>query len=167
MHAAWVEPHEKRLLVPVSAIDKVERGLEEFLVNRLHTFLCQRAGVLAFLFAPFAEAWVFARGFGGGRRTLQNSPRTKARLKRRIFRIIRIFRFVLGVQVIEISEKLVEPVNRRQKLIAVAEMVFAELCRRISGGLSRSASVGSFSDRPSFAPVTRLLGDRFASGSDR
>jgi hypothetical protein len=53
-------------------------------------------------------------------------------LEFRIVRIVRVLRFVLGVEVIEIAEELVEAVNRRQKLIAVAEMVLAELCGRIA-----------------------------------
>ena len=39
---------------------------------------------------------------------------------------------VLGVQVVEIAEKLIEAVDRRQKLVAVAEMVFAELSGHVT-----------------------------------
>ena len=41
--------------------------------------------------------------------------------------IVGVLRLVLGIQVIEIAEELVEAMNRRQKLVAVAEMVLAEL----------------------------------------
>ena len=40
--------------------------------------------------------------------------------------------FILGVQVIEIAEELIEAVHGRQELVAVAEMVLAELRRGIT-----------------------------------
>ena len=43
-----------------------------------------------------------------------------------------MFRLILGVQVIEVAEELVEAVNRRQKFVAVAKMVLAELPGRIA-----------------------------------
>ena len=47
-------------------------------------------------------------------------------------RIVRLFRLLLGVEVVEVAEELVEPVHRRQELVAVAEVVLAEL----SGGVA-------------------------------
>ena len=38
-----------------------------------------------------------------------------------------MFRLVLGIQVIEVAEELVEAVHGRQEFVAVAEMVLAEL----------------------------------------
>ena len=43
-----------------------------------------------------------------------------------------MFRLVLGIQVIEIAEELVEAVHGRQEIVAVAEMVFAELPGRVA-----------------------------------
>jgi hypothetical protein len=54
--------------------------------------------------------------------------------------------------VVEVAEELVEAVDRRQELVAVAEVVLAELAAGVAKGLSNSASVGSLSDRPSLAP---------------
>ena len=39
VHAGRIEPGEERFLVAVCAIDKVERGAEEFFVHGLHAFL--------------------------------------------------------------------------------------------------------------------------------
>ena len=39
---------------------------------------------------------------------------------------------ILGVQVVEVAEKLVEAVNGRQEFVAVAEMVLAELSGRVA-----------------------------------
>ena len=43
-----------------------------------------------------------------------------------------MLRLILGIQVIEIAEELVEAVHRRQEFVAVAEMVLAELAGRIA-----------------------------------
>ena len=47
-------------------------------------------------------------------------------------RIVGILRFLLGVEVIEVAEELVEAVVRRQHVVAVAEMVLAELAGHIA-----------------------------------
>ena len=39
---------------------------------------------------------------------------------------------ILGVQVVEVAEELVEAVNGRQEFVAVAEMVLAELSGRVA-----------------------------------
>ena len=39
---------------------------------------------------------------------------------------------ILGIEVVKIAEELVEAVNRGQKLVAVAEMVLAELSGRVT-----------------------------------
>jgi hypothetical protein len=43
-----------------------------------------------------------------------------------------MLRFILGIQVIEISEEHVEAVHRRQELVAIAEVVLAELTRGVA-----------------------------------
>ena len=39
---------------------------------------------------------------------------------------------LLGVEVIEVAEELVEAVHRRQEFVAIAEMVLAELSGRVA-----------------------------------
>ncbi len=63
---------------------------------------------------------------------LHDAARTELRLECRILRIVGMFRFVLGIQVIEVAEEFVEAVHGRQELVAVAEMVLAELSGRIA-----------------------------------
>ena len=58
---------------------------------------------------------------------LQHAARAELRAELGILRVVRILRLVLGVEVIEIAEELVEAVDGRQELVAVAEMVLAEL----------------------------------------
>src|SRR4051794_29324045 len=46
--------------------------------------------------------------------------------------IVELFRFLFGIEVIEVPKPLVEAVHGGKELIAVAEMVFAELPRGIA-----------------------------------
>jgi hypothetical protein len=50
----------------------------------------------------------------------------------RCFRIVLVFRFFLGIKMIEVAEELVEAVHRRQELVAVAEVVLAELAADVT-----------------------------------
>jgi transposase len=52
-------------------------------------------------------------------------------------RIVRAFRILLGVQVIEIAEELVEAVGGRQELVQITEVVLPELPCRIAERLER------------------------------
>ena len=57
--------------------------------------------------------------------------------ERRGPRIDPVLRLLLGVEVIEIAEELVEAVDRRQKLVAVAEVVLAELAGGVAERLEQ------------------------------
>jgi hypothetical protein len=46
-------------------------------------------------------------------------------------------RLLLGVEVVEVAEELVEPVDRRQVLVEVAEVVLAELPGRVAQRLEQ------------------------------
>ena len=54
-----------------------------------------------------------------------------------VLRPVGHLRLLLGIEVVEIAEELVEAVIGRQILIAVAEMVLAELAGRIAQRLKR------------------------------
>src|SRR5262249_48092863 len=60
-------------------------------------------------------------------------PRTEAR----VFGVIRVLRLFLRIEVVEISEKLVEPMHGRQELVAIAEMVLAELSAGVTERLAQ------------------------------
>jgi hypothetical protein len=79
VHTGRIEPHEERLAVAHGAVDEFRRGLEKLLVDRLHALLGERAGVLAFLLAPGAEARIVARRIGGGGDAFENAARTELR----------------------------------------------------------------------------------------
>ena len=63
---------------------------------------------------------------------MEHATRTKLRSEFRTLRIIRVFRLLFGVEVVEIAKKFVEPVNRRQKFVTVAKVIFAYLGRYVS-----------------------------------
>ncbi len=102
---------------------------QELLVHRLHALPGDRAGVLAFLLAPGAETRILARGHRVRREAVENAARPELLPKfgiRRV-RIVGVLRLLLGVEMVEVAEKLVEAVHRRQEFVAVAQMVLAEL----------------------------------------
>src|SRR5271155_839854 len=142
MHAAWIEPHEERLLVLVGAVDEVHRGVEKLLVHVLHALHRKRPRVGAALLAPFTEAGIFARSLGRGRRAAQDAARPEAQLEFGILRIVRMLGFIFGIEMVEVAEELVETVNGGQKLVAVAEMVLAELCGNIAERLEQIGQGG-------------------------
>ena len=87
---------------------------------------------------------------------MQHAARSKLLFEFRILGIVRQFRLFLGVEVIEIAEKFVEPVHGRQKFVAIAEMVLAEL----AGGVAERLQ--QFRD----GRIFRLQSDRGAGHAD-
>jgi hypothetical protein len=55
------------------------------------------------------------------------TPRAKLLPKRWVLGIVFVVRLLLGVEVVEVAEELIEAVHGRQVLVAVAEVVLAEL----------------------------------------
>ena len=132
MHAAWIEPSKERLLVPIGAVDEVERRVKKLLVHRFHALLVEWAGVLAVLLAPFAEAGIFPRGLGGACGAPHYTTRTKLEFELGVLGVIGVLRLVLGVEVIKIAKELIEAVDGRQELVAVTEMVLPELSGHVA-----------------------------------
>ena len=58
---------------------------------------------------------------------VEHAARPELLLELGILRVVGVLRLLLGVQVIEVAEELVEAVRRGQELVAVAEVVLAEL----------------------------------------
>ena len=78
-------------------------------------FVVERAGVLDLLRSVRI------------RPAVQHAARTELLLELGILRVVRVLRLLLGVQMVEVAEELVEAVDGRQELVAVAEVVLAEL----------------------------------------
>ena len=66
---------------------------------------------------PSAQLWITPRG-----------PNLRPEVRELLLRrVVILLGLLLGVEVVEVAEELVEAVVRRKKLVPVAEVVFAEL----------------------------------------
>ena len=140
VHAGRVEPDEERLVSLVALVDEVHCAGQELLVHRLHALFGQRAGVLDGLLAHPAKARILGGIVLVRREGVQDAARAEPRLEIGILgrlRIVGILRLFLGVQVVEIAEELVEAVDGGQKLVAVAQMVLAELAGGVAERLEQ------------------------------
>ena len=108
---------------------------DDVIVDGFHALLGQRAGVLDFLRAV---------GIGPAMQHAARAellPEVREVLRRRVVAQLRL---LLGIQVIEIAEELIEAVHGRQVLVPVAEMVFPELAGGIAERLQQLGDGGIF-----------------------
>ena len=124
MHARPVPPHEERLFRFVSPVDEVEGAGQRLLVDRLHTLLGQRAGVLDLAVRERPDDAAGPESFP----------------ELRILGIILILGFFFSIEVIEVAEKLVETVIGRQHIVSITEVVLAELTGNIALRLEQSSN---------------------------
>src|SRR5262249_8168452 len=101
-------------------VDELECAVEELFVHCLHALHRQRTGVFNLLRTIRV------------RPGLEYAPRPKLLLELLVLRIVGILRLLLGVEVIEVAEELVEAVCRRQKLVPIAEVVLAKLSAHVA-----------------------------------
>jgi hypothetical protein len=73
---------------------------------------------------------------------VQYTSRAEALLELGVLEVVRVLGFLLGVQVVEVAEELVEPVLRRQVLVAVPEVVLAELAADVTERLQELSERG-------------------------
>src|SRR5688572_21166503 len=104
----------------MGTIDEVDRSREKFLVDRFHTFLGERARVVAFLLAPRTEPRIVARCNGRRSSALQHAAWAELRPEGGILGIVGMLGLILGIQMIKVAEELVEAVHRRQEFVAIA-----------------------------------------------
>jgi hypothetical protein len=120
-------PEQERLAGRVRSVDEVERACEQVVFDRLHPLSRQRARVLDDLLADAAEACVLRRVVVVRSLAVKHSARLEELHRRLVARVVGLLGLLLGVQVVEVAVELVEPVHGRQELIAVAQMVLADL----------------------------------------
>ena len=143
-------------------------ALEKFLVRRLHALLGERAGVRRSSACPTCRNADLRPACRRWSPCIEHAARAEAQLELGVLRIVGVLRLVLGIEVVEIAEELIEAVNGRQELVAVAEMVLAELSGHVALRLEqiRRASGPSPTALPS-RPAGRLSEARCAAGSGR
>ena len=132
-----VHPRRVEIAEPGAAlfrlpIDEIERRSEELFIHSLHALLGERSRVLDRLFAHLAELLVDGRVVLVGCFALQHAARAEFLSERRVLRIVRIVRLFLGIQVVEVAEEFIESMHGWQMLIAIAEVILAEL----AGGIA-------------------------------
>ena len=122
MHARRVPPEEERFVGLRSALHEIDGAGRDFFVNGLHALPRQRAGILDLAVGARLDDTAWSELLGEFSR----------------LRVIRMLRLFLGIQVIQVSEKLVEAMVRRQMLIEIAEVVLAVLGGHITVVLEQS-----------------------------
>jgi hypothetical protein len=135
VHVGGVAPDEERRPGLVLAVDEVQGVLQDLVVDGLHPLLSQRAGVLDPLAPDPAPAGLLGVVVVLGGPAVQHPAGPEplpevGEVGRR--RPVGQLRLLLGVQVVQVAVELVEAVRGRQELVAVAEVVLAELAGRVA-----------------------------------
>ena len=150
VHARRVEPAEERLAVRLGLVDELQGEVADLVVHRLHPLRIERAGVLDLLLADLAPARHLGRVVGVGRPAVDHVAR--ADFVQQVLRIVGMRRVFHRIEVIEVAEEFVEAVDGGQELIAIAEVVLAELAGGVAlrferggdgAGLGRHAGLGA------------------------
>ena len=134
VHVGHVHPDEERGAGLVLAPDEIDARAGGLVVDGLHPLLGQRPGVLDALLADWAVAVVDLAAVLVGGPGVDDAARQQRLAQQRRFLlggIVRVLGFLLGVEVVQVAEELVEPVRGRQVLVQVAEVVLAELAGRV------------------------------------
>src|ERR1700733_13987636 len=155
------EPWRAGLLLTV---DEVLGGGEKLLVDCFHALFVKRAGVLDRLLADAPEGGIDCRIVAVARLAFEDAAWTELRTESRVFRVVGILRLLLGVQVIEVAEEFIEAVHCRQMLVAVAEMVLAELAGGVAERLHDIRDARIERTEPELGPRQTHLGE---AGADR
>ena len=77
-----------------------------------------------------------------GRLAIENAARAELGEVGRVLRIVGQLRLLLGVEMVEVAEELIEAVHGRQRGVAIADVVLAELARGIAEVLEQAADRG-------------------------
>ena len=123
VHVGGVEPDEEGGIRFHLAADEVLGGGQELVVDRLHPLLCERAGI----FDPLRAVRI-----GPG---MEHAPRAVPLAEVRVVlrrRIVGVLGLLFGIEVVEVAKELIEAVRGRQEFVLVAEVVLAELPRRVA-----------------------------------
>ena len=127
VHVGEVHPEEERLVglrLPLHEVDGAGGGV---VVDRLHPLLRQRPGILDRLLADLAEPRVNGRVVHVRGLAVEHAARAVLLAEGRVLGIVAKLGLFLGVQVVEVAVELVEAVDRGEELVAIAQVVLAEL----------------------------------------
>jgi hypothetical protein len=133
----WVKLTQQKKGLPAAmlALHVVAGGVGELVVAGLHPLTGQRSRVLDPLLPDPAPTRVLLRVVLGRRPATEHPARAEPlpELLETVFLgVVGVLRVFLGVQVVQVSEELVEPVYGRQELVLVPQMVLTELRGRVA-----------------------------------
>src|SRR5262249_53956910 len=137
VHRSRVVPEEEGLIRFRLLLHPLDRTRGNLLINRFHALLRQRTRVLDLLFPNTAPARLLSRVILVRCNAVEHAAWSEHLLESRILRIVRQLRLFFGIEVIEIAEKDIEAMHRRQVLIAVAKVILAELPGGITEGFEQ------------------------------
>jgi hypothetical protein len=135
VHPGAVVPAEERLARLALPLDEVERGRRGFIIDRFHPLAGQGAGILDGLFADLAEARIHVGIVVVRGSAAQHAAGAEHLPELRVLGVIAQLRLLLGVEMVEVAEEFIETVDGRQVLVAVAQMILAELTGGVAEGL--------------------------------
>ena len=162
VHVGGVEPQEERRVVGLRVAHEAQRLGQDLLVDGLHPFTGQRAGVLDALRSVAVRPRVDDAARAEGLAEVREVG---------LGRIVLVLGFLLRVEVVQVAEELVEAVHRRQELVPVAEVVLAELARGVPLRLERRGDGGVLGAQADVGAGEADLGEtgsiRVLSGDER
>src|SRR5215469_3995836 len=131
VHVSEIQPQEEGCTGLVLLRDEVLCGRGEIVVAGLHALLRERTSVFYLLPSNSSPARFLGCVVFIGCPAVQDAPWAKLLFESWVLWVVRQFRLLFGVQMVEIPKKLIEAVSRRQELVAVSQMVLAKLRRGI------------------------------------
>jgi len=140
VHMGGIHPAEEGLIVGMLARDEILGRVDEFVIAGFHALGGQGARVLDALASHLAPAWLHRAVVLVAGPAVQHAARAVARLELGELlgiRVIGRFRLFFGIEVVQVTEELVKAVHRGQELVAVAQVVLAELPGRIAERLEQ------------------------------
>src|SRR6185503_15815701 len=140
MHVGRIQPAEPGVARRGLFLNPVLGRGNKLIITSFHPLLCERSSILDFLFADTTIPLIDRGIIGVGGPAMENAARCEFFVEfGEIFfgRPIWEFRFLFGIQVIEIAEEFMKPVNRRQVFVSISQMIFAELSSGVSQRLQK------------------------------
>ena len=137
VHVGGVEPHEEGLPRRHRIADEALGFGHKFIIGGFHPLAGERSGALDPLGA-IAIGPAMQHTAGG------EALAEIGKLGIILLGVIAQFRLFLGIEVVEVAEELIKAVHRRQMLVAIAEVVLAELARAVALGLEQLGDGGVF-----------------------
>src|SRR5882724_9490597 len=162
VHPGWIEPQEERLVVGLGLLDELQGKIANFVIYGFHPLGIKRSGILDPLFADLAPAWIHSGVVDGGRVGMEHVARTDG--VQQLLRVVRMRGVFHRVEVIEVTEELVEAVHRRKEFVLVAKVILAKLAGSVPHSLQRGGNRHRLRGYPDGCAG---LADRGHAGADR